>query len=293
MNPPRPIRRHASFACAVRPRAAAIAALGASLLALAACQTVAQQPVPPTSIEAVGEMRPGYARGYLDRKALPDSLALLPRPPAEGSAEQAADLEAYRSTRTLRGSARWEMAANDAALKFPQAAQTFSCALDLPISAERTPHLNMLLRRTLADAGLATYAAKNHYQRTRPFVALKEGSCTPDDEPSLSKDGSYPSGHAALGWAWALLLAEIAPERANAVLARGFEIGQSRVICGVHWQSDVDAGRVMGAAAVARLHADPAFRAQLAAARAEFVDDRAKGRRSDRDCVSEAKALAR
>ena len=43
----------------------------------------------------------------------------------------------------------------------------------MQISEQATPNLNMLLRRTLTDAGLATYKAKNHYQRTRPFVALK------------------------------------------------------------------------------------------------------------------------
>ncbi len=270
---------------------AAVLAFG--LLAIAGCQTSAPPPSPPTSIEAVGELRPGYARGYLDRKALPDSLALLPGPPAEGSAQQAADLAAHRAYRALRGTPRWQLAADDANLKFPKAAETFSCALDLTISQERTPHLNMLLRRSLVDAGLATYAAKNAYARTRPFVVLEEATCAPADEPALSKDGSYPSGHAALGWAWALILAELAPDRANAVLQRGYEFGQSRVICGVHWQSDVDVGRVVGAAAVARLHADPVFRAQMTAARAEISDDRAKGLRSRRDCKSEASALAR
>lgn len=274
---------------------AAAAALGTLLLALSGCQTVTPPPTPPTSLETVGELRPGsgYARGYLERKALPDSLALLPKPPAEGSAEQAADTAAYRSTRALRGTPRWQLAADDANLRFPKAADTFSCALDLSISQERTPHLNMLLRRSLVDAGLATYAAKSAYKRSRPFVQFKEATCTPDEEAMLSKDGSYPSGHAALGWAWALVLTEIAPDRADALLSRGFEFGQSRVICGVHWQSDVDAGRVVGAAAVARLHGDPVFRAQVAAAKAEVADDRAKGLRSGRDCKSESSALAR
>ena len=69
----------------------------------------------------------------------------------------------------------------------------------------------------------------------------------------LREDGSYPSGHNAIGWASALILAEIAPERADLVLARGRAFGQSRVICNVHWQSDASEGRTMGAAAVARM----------------------------------------
>lgn len=260
--------------------------------ALAGCQSA--PPLPPTSPEAVGEFRPGsgYVKGYLDRKALPNSLALLPKPAEPGSAQQAADDAAYTATRALRGTPRWEQAAKDANLKFPAAASTFACTVDLPISQEQTPHLNMLLRRTLLDAGLSTYAAKDTYNRKRPFVARGDASCTPGEEASLAKDGSYPSGHAALGWAWALVLSEVAPERAQALFARGYGFGQSRVICGVHWQSDVDAGRVMGSAAVAALHADPTFTAQLAAAKAEVASARAANLHAAGDCKAEAAALA-
>ena len=261
---------------------------------LTACQTAAPPP-PPTSPEVVGEFRAGsgYLKGYLDRQQLPNSLALLPQPPADGSAEAAADLAAYRGSRALRGSARWALATADDNLKFPKAAEVFSCALGLPISQVATPHLNMLLRRSLLDTGLATYAAKDRYNRPRPFVALAEGTCAPASEAALAKDGSYPSGHAAVGWGWALLLAELAPDRADAVLQRGHAFGQSRVICGVHWQSDVDHGRVVGAAAVARLHADPTFQAQAALARGEIADARAKGLTSPLNCAAEALALAR
>lgn len=272
-------------------RLATSAGLMAAAL-LTACQT---PPPPPTTPEAVGEFRAGsgYLNGYLDRKLLPDSLALLPRPPADGSAEQAADLAVHRATRALRDTPRWQQATSDANLKFPAAADTFSCALGLPVSQQATPHLNMLLRRSLLDAGLSTYAAKDTYKRQRPFALLKETTCTPAEEAALAKDGSYPSGHAALGWAWALLLAELAPDRADAVLQRGHAFGQSRVICGVHWQSDVDNGRVVGAATVARLHADPTFKAQAALARGEIEAARAAGAKPALNCAAEAQALGR
>ena len=259
-------------------------------LGLTACQTA---PAPPTSPQAVGEYRPGsgYLKGYLDPKQLPDSLALLPRPPASGSPEQAADLAQHRAARALRNTPRWALAAADNELKFPAAAATFSCTLDMPISAEATPHLTMLLRRSLLDAGLSTYAAKDHHKRLRPFAALKETTCAPQDEAMLGKDGSYPSGHAAVGWAWALILSELAPDRANALLQRGHAFGQSRVVCGVHWQSDVDQGRLMGAAAVARLHADPTFQAQAALARAEIAQARARGAPAPSHCAGEAAAV--
>lgn len=274
-------------------RVKAIMAASLILAALAGCQSTPS--VPPTSAEAVGEFRPGsgYVNGYLDRKLLPNSLALLPPPAAEGSAAAAADLDAYRQTRALRDTPRWTMATADDNLRFPKAAEVFSCALDMPINAESTPHLNMLLRRTLLDAGLSTYGAKDHYKRTRPFVALKESTCAPASEPALAKDGSYPSGHAALGWAWGLVLTEIAPDRADAILQRAHAFGQSRVICGVHWQSDVDAGRLMGAATVARLQSDPTFQAQAALARQEVMSARSLGSKSAMNCAAESDALRR
>lgn len=266
------------------------ATLAACSLVGAACTTA-----PTTSPEAVGELRAGSGilNGYLPRTDLPDSLALVAPPPAAGSPQALADESTFKGATALRNSPRWNLAARDANLKFPQAADTFSCALGMPISAQDTPQLTMLLRRSLTDAGLATYRAKDHYKRTRPFVAFSEPTCTPAEEAMLAKDGSYPSGHSAVGWAFALLLTEIAPQRANALLARGYAYGQSRVICGVHWQSDVDAGRVVASATVARLHADPVFRAQLAAAGEEVSRGLVKNAPAQASGAAEDAALAR
>jgi acid phosphatase (class A) len=247
---------------------------------------------PSSAPTPVPEVRPGFLAGYLPAAEIPDSLGLLPPPPAEGSAAKAADVEAYRTTRALRDTARWQLATQDADLTFPSAAGTFSCALGAPISEAETPRLYTLLRRTLTDGGAATRAAKGQYKRPRPFVEFSEASCSPSDEGYLRTDGSYPSGHSSLGWTWSLLLAELAPERDDTILARGLAYGHSRVICGVHWQSDVNAGRVMGAGVVARLHDDATFRADFEAARAELERVRAKQLPPSRDCAAEAAALA-
>lgn len=260
----------------------------ACIMSVVGCASLNNQSTP----EPVPEIRPGILQGYLPTKLLPNSLELIPPPPAEGSTSLALDEDVSKSSVALRGTPRWDLAAEDANIMFPQAAGTFSCALNAPITEEDTPHLYLLLRRTFADAGLSTYTAKNHYQRTRPFIVNKEPTCTPDKEALLMKDGSYPSGHAAIGWAWALILSEIAPEQTDAILARGRAFGQSRVICNVHWQSDVIEGRLVGAAAVARLHADPAFRAAIEAAKAELAAVRAKGLPPQRDCKAEAEALS-
>jgi len=258
------------------------------LMVIAACASV-ETPSKPVSM---AETRTARLPGYLPSNALPNSLALLPPPPVASSTAFSLDDEIYRKTRALRDTPRWALAKEDADMVFPRAAAVFSCALNAPITEEDTPHLLILMRRTLSDAGLSTYMAKNHYKRARPFVVKQEASCTPDWESRMMTDGSYPSGHAAFGWAWALILCEIDPEHTDAILARGLSLGESRVICGVHWQSDVTAGYLMGAATVARLHADPAFRADLDAAKDELATVRAKGLKSKQDCKAEAAALA-
>ena len=237
------------------------------------------------------EIRAALAAGYLHGQA-PNSLTLLPPPPAAGSAAQARDDAAAGAAATLREGPRWKQAAQDADLKFPAVAGTFACALDVEISESSTPKLYRLMQRTMADIGLSTYPTKMKFQRTRPFVASATPTCTPADEAFLRRDGSYPSGHSAIGWGWALVLAEAAPDRIDAVLARGRAFGQSRVVCNVHWLSDTEEGRVMASATVAALHEQAEFRADLDAARAEIAAARSAGRRPARNCEMEAMQLA-
>ncbi len=267
----------------------------ARVLAILACVVLAAgctSAGPPPKKGTMPELWPGSVAGYLTKEEVPDSLVLVPAPPVGGSGALAADEEANRKGLALRGSPRFAQAAEDANLTFPQAAGAFSCALGAPVTEAGTPRLYLILRRVLSDAGYSTSRAKDHYRRPRPFLVNKEPTCTPADEVHLAKQGSYPSGHSSAGWAWALILAEVAPDRADAVLARGRTFGQSRVVCNVHWQSDVVEGRTMGAATVARLHADPAFAADVEAAKKELAAVRAKALTPIRDCKAEAEALA-
>ncbi len=269
------------------PRTNAVHWSTLSAALLAACASV-ETVVPPTQLP---EVRPGYVAGYLQPGQLPDTLAMLAPPPAPGSAAAAADAEAYKATRRLKDTPRWALAARDAELRFPKAAEHFACALGIAVSAQATPHLNMLLRRVRMDSSRANDKPKDHYKRPRPFMVAKEPSCTPASDASAKPD-SYPSGHASIGWAWALTLAEVAPEKANAILARGHAYGNSRVVCGVHYPSDVEAGRVVGASTVAVLHADPVYTAQVALARKEVLAAWASGSRPAADCDAESRALA-
>jgi acid phosphatase (class A) len=90
----------------------------------------------------------------------------------------------------------------------------------------------------------------------------------PEENPTTGS--SYPSGHAAYGWTVAMVLARVAPERAPALIARASEYAESRIVCGVHFPTDIEAGRILAVAVVDRLLASRQFQADLAAARAEY-----------------------
>lgn len=204
----------------------------------------------------------------LSAQDAPDSYFILPKAPLPNDAIFAYDFSQYLWGKLQRNSDRGAQAAQDAKLDIDNVLANFSPCMGVTLSRTNTPVLAHML------AGLvnleATNTAKNYYNRVRPFVLFNEGSLTPEDEPFLRTNGSYPSGHACFGWAVALILAEINPERQNEIFKYGYEFGQSRVICGVHFQSDVDAGRIMGAATVARLHADKEFMKKLCKAKKEF-----------------------
>jgi len=260
----------------------------ACMIIMTGCACLTSTAIPTKVLE----VRPGMLQGYLPPDKAPNSLTLLPAPPVKESVAFIADQEAYLTTRSLINTPRWTQAIKDANLHFPAAPEAFSCALNAPITNDAMPNLYMLMDRTKTDTSAATSKAKNYYKRVRPFVEHKQTSCTPNDEAALAQNGSYPSGHTTIGWTWALILAEINPDRADAILSRGYAFGQSRVICGVHWQSDVTAGRVVAAAVVAKLHSDPVFRAQLEAAKKELAAAQAKGLKPTIDCKAEAAALA-
>ena len=247
-----------------------LTALLLSVIILSCTQqtTTNQQAVTSLSKE-VKEISPGILEGYLSKEKIPNSLKLVPPPPEEGSAAYMLDQAVAAKYVALDDEDRKAQATKDAILAFPEATDAFNIVLNVKISKENTPHLYMILRRTLADAGLSTYAAKNHYQRKRPFMVNNTAICTPDEEAALRKDGSYPSGHSAIGWAWALILSEVFPNQADVIMERGKQFGISRNVCNVHWHSDVVYGRMMGAAAVAVLHSNTDFMIDLEAAKTE------------------------
>lgn len=209
---------------------------------------------------------------FLEISEVANSLKLLPPPPAANSIFFLNDKAQYDWGKLLRDTPRGDQAVRDARVGGNGVPMAFSEAFGIEISKEKTPEIHKLVINMREDAGdLATRHAKEHYMRVRPFSFFKENTCNPEQQQELSTNGSYPSGHTAIGWATALVLAEINPARQNEILERGYEMGQSRVICGYHFQSDVDAARLVASAVVARLHANEAFMKQLEKAKKEFA----------------------
>jgi acid phosphatase (class A) len=230
--------------------------------------------------------------GYLSPKELPDSVALLPPPPAPGSEAMKFDEQAREASLPLHGTPRYALAAADAVRAHPNTVQAFQCAFGTDISTERTPTLYVLLSRLRLDVRAASYPAKSRYRRPRPSAVHQTRTCYPDDEEMVHDDGSYPSARGAVGWAYALVLAELRPERADVILSRGRDFGQSRVVCDQEWNSDVNAGRTIATVMVARLEANDTFKADLETARREVAAELTAGAKPSKDCGPERAALA-
>ncbi len=211
------------------------------------------------------------AAGYLKPGDGPDSGKLLPPPPAQGSKALAKDKEGEARAIKLQGTARWDLAKVDADIFVPNAIAVFSCAAGRVLGPTETPITNALLRKAGSDLGLSSYPAKSIYKRARPFMENGKPVCTPDMENVLRKDGSYPSGHAAIGYGWGMIMAGLLPDHKSALRKRGAAFADSRRICNVHFLSDIAAGETLATAVVEKLHANPAFAADFAAAKAELA----------------------
>ncbi|OMJ31769.1 phosphatidic acid phosphatase [Sphingomonas sp. Sph1(2015)] len=196
-----------------------------------------------------------------------DLLAVLPPAPRPDDARGKADRAIFRQTRRFVGSPRWTMATNDVKLGEADMARDFSCALGIALTPQNAPATMRLIDGAGSDTARGSGIAKNHYKRQRPYLIDRGPTCQPASELKGSYD--YPSGHTTAGWTWAMLLAEIAPDRAESILARGRAFGESRIVCGVHNASAVEAGRLSATVTLTAVSQNPAFQHDLAAARAE------------------------
>ena len=206
---------------------------------------------------------------FLGKHNLPDGSKYLPAPPAFGSEQFVGDMVWYHWGKSLRDTPRGEQAKHDAEMNVESMMRLFSVPFGMELSEEKTPEMYDFLARVMTDATASTSKAKKHFKRLRPFLYFNEGTLVPEEEASHHTP-SYPSSHSAAGWGVALVLSELNTDSAEVILKTGYEYGQSRVIAGYHYQSDVDAARMAASACIVRLHADENFMKQLKKVRKEL-----------------------
>ena len=208
---------------------------------------------------------------YVFLQDMPDAGIYLPPPPDMLSPQYADDFAQWQWGKSVRPTDRGQQANDDSQWGIKGMIRVHQETLGFEITKEKTPAIYKLLYNVLWTENLSTHNAKRKYMRTRPFAQYNEHTWGRfDNERELRFNGSYPSGHTALGWATALVLSEMVPELQDTLLRTGFQYGESRVIVGAHYQSDVDAGYLCGSTAVAVMHASEYFQKDLAAARKEY-----------------------
>ena len=211
------------------------------------------------------------AKPYIKADALPNALNFYPAPPETTSVQFMYDISQYMWGKSMRAdSARAALAITQAATSMSEMVRMFSEPFGMEISAQKTPAIMNVIERGIATLRQVGRVPKKHYMRRRPFDRFNEPTLVPKDEEYLRKNGSYPSGHTILAWSMAMLLVEVNPAAQDALLKYAYEWGQSRVIAGFHWQSDVDASKVLVSGAFASLHNDETFLADMKKARTEF-----------------------
>ena len=207
---------------------------------------------------------------YFRTEEMPDLIVSLPAPPAKGSPAFKYDVKRYKWGREQRKDpVRADMARRDAVWSYDALLAELSVPFGISISEKGTPRIWELLVNSLVTTDQMRVAPKAYYHRTRPFVYFGEKPFLEDDA-QFSGEGSYPSGHTMRSWTAAQILAEINPAATEALFARAWECGESRVISGAHWQSDVDVTRLGASIGYTRLQTSAAFRAQMAKAREEY-----------------------
>ena len=204
-------------------------------------------------------------------ESFPDGTFLPPPPENDTtSALFRKDLERWKWGKAQRSTQRGKQASEESLYGIVRMCTIYSEVFGFVIHPDTTPAIYRFMLYAGETGYRATEKVKKKYMRRRPFDLMGEEVWGEFDYDALREDGSYPSGHTALGWATALALAELAPDKKDMILERGYGYGESRVIVGAHWQSDVDAGYKVAQAAFAAMQKSHRYQQHLAAARKEY-----------------------
>jgi acid phosphatase (class A) len=191
-----------------------------------------------------------------------DLAALLPSPPApDSSATKAEITEVHRVQADATAGEKAQAVADSHEDVF-----LFANILGPNFTAAKLPVATEFFASVGKTEGEFVNPAKKIFGRPRP--PLTDASITPCEK--LKASAGYPSGHATFAYLQAIVLAQMIPERRDAIFARAAEFAHNRIVCGVHYASDVDAGKISAFTIGAMLLREPAFQAQFAPAKAEL-----------------------
>lgn len=219
-------------------------------------------------LAAAGAPAPPPRTPYLERPALVAAASQLPPPPPPGSATDRADRLHYETVTLALPDRTVQRARKLINMARPPYRQALSCALGAQIDPRLTPALAAILARADIDAAQAAGAVKFNGAPPRLRPNNDDGSPACDGRLATARPGSsYPSRHAASAYLWALILAELRPDRRADLIEFGTETGDLWVACRINWRSDAEQGRVLGQAVFRQLMQSRDFRTDLARAR--------------------------
>jgi acid phosphatase (class A) len=194
-----------------------------------------------------------------------DPAVILPPPPAEGSPQQQAELEELRSIQAHRTPERLAQAQWDDA---HENASAFAAVIGAAFEPTALPKTMALLAKVQAEQERLATRAKSYFHRARPFVT----------DPNLlgcsrgkAYYTSYPSGHATMAYTIAPVLEALMPAKAQAIARRADDYAYSRLVCEVHYRSDLRAGQILGTWTATLMLSAPALQADIAAAKQELA----------------------
>ena len=202
------------------------------------------------------------------------------------------DADVFRATRSLEGSARWNLARNDNSRAIRDLLPDFSCSVDRQLRIHEYPEVSLLLFRTIATGEKVVNLVKREYRRKRPFREQKGHLCMVLGEYRVSTY-DYPSGHSTSGWLTGLVLGELWPDRRDQILTRARQYAESRVVCGVHNLSATLAAESLAKGLFERMKKSDSFLDDLQKAKAEIAKRASKADRPDASsCKAQSDSLA-
>ena len=201
------------------------------------------------------------AAGECSGQADEPLVSLLQPPPCETCEETKAELAELTALEASRTPAQADHAAKDAERSLAR----FLAGAEISFDAEALKGCEeFFVKRRKAETA-ALEAAKGAFCRHRPF-ATPGNDLHPLDSPSDSF--SYPSGHSTYSATTGFILARMMPEKSAAIYARINDYAHSRMVAGVHFRSDIEAGKLYGSAIANALFAKPEIQAEFEAAKA-------------------------